>query len=88
MLQYGTKIFPRTKILQMTVLQTHMLNINKTSVSKGTLDAILLRLAHSAIFHQNKKIKKKKKKKKKKKDLEKCSIAHTVWALCLSFTFL
>ena len=47
--EYSTKIFPRTKILQMTVLQTHMLNINKTSVSKGTLDAILLRLAHSAI---------------------------------------
>ena len=32
----------------MTMLQTHML-INKKSVSKGTQDAILLRLAHSAI---------------------------------------
>ena len=53
--EYSTKIFPRTKVLQMTMLQTHMLNINKTSVSKGTLDAILLRLANSAISSHTKK---------------------------------
>ena len=40
---------PENKTIQMTMLQKHMLNINKKSVSKGTLDAILLRLAHSAI---------------------------------------
>ena len=39
---------PENKTIQMTMLQTHML-ISKKSVSKGTLDAILLRLAHSAI---------------------------------------
>ena len=55
--EYSTKIFPRTKVLQMTMLQTHMLNINKTSVSKGSLDAILQRLANSAISsHKKKKI--------------------------------
>ena len=63
----------------MTMLQKHMLNINKKSVSKGTLDAILLRLANSAI--SSPKQNNNNKKNKIKKDLEKCSIApiHTVW---------